>query len=268
MNHPRAWIPFAVAWALFPAALGHAQSSLPDSLSYSLIAPPSEFEYGCFAPCACPILIRSPLTGTFVLRKSAVDPLYTYYDVLDVRWKAPDATHATTIVGSGIYRRGGEAAIMEQLTLDLSFDGAPVQRFDSGLRSPGAPFPEIDTRISLHSQSCFDSVLVVDAKPVNGPTDVGGGARPARFAATPNPFFASTEIQFLVPRPGPVSLGVYDLTGRRVRDLVSRRWLEAGAQTRIWDGRFDDGADARAGLYFVRLELGSGAQTRTIAKLR
>src|SRR5262249_9099871 len=139
-----------------------------DTVLYSLTSPPSEFDYGCFGPCACAIFVGSPLLGTFVLRKARVDPLYTWYDVVDVHWRFSNQTRQLSITGAGFYRRGGEVMALEELALDLSFDGGPLQHFTSGLRSPGAPFPEISTRISLHGEYCFDSLLVVDAKPYSG----------------------------------------------------------------------------------------------------
>jgi hypothetical protein len=214
----------------------------------------------------CPVLVEAGLTGTFELRQSKTDPLYTYYDVRDVRWKVPDAVKPITIVGSGTYRRGGEVAITEQLTLDLSFDGGPAQHFDSGLRPPGASFPEIDTRISLHGEFCHDSVLVVDATP-DPVTGVGGGPLARSLAATPNPFGASTEITFTLPQEGAVSLGVFDLTGRHVRALVSHQWLAGGPHAHVWDGRLEGGATAPAGLYFVCLDTPSGSTTRRVVKL-
>jgi hypothetical protein len=264
----RTLITVAIAWTLFPTAHATAQSSAPDSLFYSLTSPPSEFQYGCFGPCACAVMTRSPLTGSFLLRKSHVDPLYTYYDVLDVRWRVPDETHSITITGSGTYRRGGEVSAMEELALDLSFDGGPLQHFSSGLRSAGALAPEIRTQISLHAQYCFDSVLVVDAKPLGGAVGVGDGELRPTLSASPNPFGVSTEIQFAVAQPGFVSLGVFDLSGRRVRALVNHQWITSGRQTRAWDGLFDGGGAAPAGLYFVRLDYPSGQITRAVSKRR
>ncbi|TMQ72803.1 MAG: hypothetical protein E6K80_01845, partial [Candidatus Eisenbacteria bacterium] len=110
MINLRVFVPIALVWAVAVTPVARAQSTSPDTVAYSLASPPSDFEYGCFGPCACAVQVRSPLTGTFLLRKSRIDPLYTYYDVLDVRWKVPDATHNTTITGSGVYRRGGEVA--------------------------------------------------------------------------------------------------------------------------------------------------------------
>ena len=268
MNFPRASILLALVSTLISTAPSRAQTTAPDSVLYTLISPPSDFEYGCFGPCACAVQVRAPLSGTFVLRRSRVDPLYTWYDVLDVRWKAPDqSNHPINIVGSGYYRRGGEVAVMEELSLDLSFDGGPIQHFYSGLHSPGATFPEIRTVVSIHPYMCFDSLLTVDANPYGQVAGVGDARAPS-LAAAPNPFDGSTEIRFALAQPGDVSLGVFDLTGRRVRSLIAKQWVASEPQAQTWDGRLDGGVQAPAGLYFVRLEIPSGAITRTIVKLR
>jgi hypothetical protein len=266
MNFPRASILLALAWAVVSTSPAHGQSSAPDSVLYTLISPPSEFQYGCFGPCACAVFVRAPLTGTFVLRRSHADPLYTWYDVIDVQWKAPDPTHSIGISGSGYYRRGGEVAVQEELSLDLRFDGGPVQHFYSGLRSPGATFPEIKTQVSIHPYMCFDSVLVVDARPANGV--VGVGDDDLAFATHPNPFGVATEIRFALAESGRVSLTVFDLRGRRIRDIVRSEWITSGPHARTWDGRLEDGSEASAGLYFLRLESPAGTTNRTIVKLR
>src|SRR2546427_2105837 len=80
----------------------------------------SDFQTGCFAPCLCPVLISGPLQGTFNLKHLGFDGLYNRYDVSDVRWKVPDNTTNLTIQGGGTYRVGGEFAIQQQLSLDLS----------------------------------------------------------------------------------------------------------------------------------------------------
>jgi hypothetical protein len=256
----------AVSVLAFTAAPAGAQSTT-DPVRYGLASPPSQFEVGCFGPCACPVLIRSPLSGSFVLRRSHVDPLYTYYDVLDVRWRVSDSTQpVATITGSGTYRLGGEVALMEELTLDLSFDGGPVQRFTSGLRPPGAPFPEIATRISLHDEFCLDSVLAVDAKPL-GVAGVDGGGLPS-LTVGPNPFTSTTEISFALTRDGVVEMGVFDLTGRRVSSIVGRQWLASGTHHRSWDGRRDGHAVAPPGVYMVRMDTPAGSTQRTLVKLR
>src|SRR4030095_8279715 len=117
-------------------------------------------------------------------------------------------------------------------------------------------------------QFCFDSVLVVDAKPLGGSVGIGDEALRPTLSASPNPFGSSTEIQFAVSKPGFVSLGVFDLSGRRVRALVTHQWFTSGRQTRAWAGTLDGGGSAPAGLYFVRLDYPSGQITRTVSKLK
>ena len=258
------WLIMIALAAIFAAP---AAAQVADSTGYALASPPSEFELGCFGPCACPVLIRGPLSGTFILKRSHVDPLYTYYDVLDVRWKVADATAPIVITGMGTYRRGGEVSAQEQLVLDLSFNGAPSQHFDSGLRAPGATFPEINTRISLHGEYCHDSVLAVDAKPVSVAIVDDAGTTAVALSAAPNPFSGPAAISFTLPRDAVVDLGVFDLAGRRIATLARREAFTRGSYARSWDGRLASGALAPAGLYIVRLESSAGRARVIIARL-
>jgi hypothetical protein len=83
----------------------------------------------------------------------------------------------------------------------------------------------------------------------------------------PNPFQRSSLIRFTLPTSGPISLKIYDVTGRRVRSLVDG-WLMAGSHQRIWEGTDDDGTPARAGVYFYRLSTPRGALSRRMILLR
>lgn len=77
----------------------------------------------------------------------------------------------------------------------------------------------------------------------------------------PNPFNPSTELRFDLPEPATVSLGVYDLLGRKVADLASGSY-EAGYHKVVWNA-----ADMASGVYFARFsvvnELGKAVYTKT-----
>lgn len=73
-----------------------------------------------------------------------------------------------------------------------------------------------------------------------------------RLSARPNPFTGRTALGFVLARPGPVELTVYDLSGARIRTLA-RGPLAAGAHAFEWDGRTEQGQRVPAGIYFVRL---------------
>jgi hypothetical protein len=89
----------------------------------------------------------------------------------------------------------------------------------------------------------------------SGTLDVGGGVVPrdlAFAAPSPNPARASTLLSFALPHEGPVTLAIYDMVGRRVRQLNMGR-LEVGEHHLSFDLRDDGGRRIPSGLYFVRL---------------
>jgi hypothetical protein len=69
----------------------------------------------------------------------------------------------------------------------------------------------------------------------------------------PNPFSGATRVRFYLPEAEPVSLAVYDVSGRRVRRLVERT-VDAGWHDVPWAGDTDTGGRAASGVYFCRLE--------------
>jgi len=71
----------------------------------------------------------------------------------------------------------------------------------------------------------------------------------------PNPFNATTLIEYALPQEAEVSLLVYDVLGQQVRMLVSGN-VTAGVHTVRWDGRNNAGRSVGAGVYLVRLVAG------------
>jgi len=69
----------------------------------------------------------------------------------------------------------------------------------------------------------------------------------------PNPFNPSTRIRFEIAKEAHVRINIYDVTGRRVRQLENAR-MGPGGYERVWNGRDDDGRSLPSGAYYVRLE--------------
>src|SRR5438552_1050928 len=69
-----------------------------------LLQPGSDFEVGCFGPCACPILYQLPMKGSFVLESDGSDPLYQHYKVLSVDWQVQSGDSVMHVHGSGTYK--------------------------------------------------------------------------------------------------------------------------------------------------------------------
>lgn len=87
-------------------------------------------------------------------------------------------------------------------------------------------------------------------------------------APSPNPTRGTAE--FALSRPpggvGKFRLAVFDIAGRRVRDLTEEI---RGARLRSrWDGRDDRGAEAPAGMYFIRLDAAGNRMVRKLALIR
>ncbi len=83
----------------------------------------------------------------------------------------------------------------------------------------------------------------------------------------PNPFNPITKIQFALAKSGFVSLGIYDLLGKRVRTLVAED-LSAGYKSVIWDARDEGGKEVASGIYFYQLRAGSLTETKKMLLLK
>lgn len=260
-----------IASLLFSLLGGAVASAQTDTSTVTLYAlgTDSRFETGCFGPCLCPVLFQS-LRGTFELRHIAFDGLFDRYAVSAVQWSLPQATPPVAIRGSGTYKVGGEFAIQQQLSLDLTVGANAPQHFDSGLVSGGG-FPKILIDISLHrGQACIDTVMHVQAAP-DPPAAVEestGGITSRLVSIAPNPFSGSAEIDLVLARPDKVEISVYDLDGKEVRHIVDGAWLPAGSHMIGWDGRRDSGAMCATGVYFVGARINGRVSSRRVVKLQ
>jgi hypothetical protein len=133
--------------------------------------------------------------------------------------------------------------------------------------------------IELPSAGTFYwSVQAVDGAFAGSPfaPDGSTGATAAQIAPgtpgegltrAPNPFSGATTIRFSQAAPGPVSLRIYDVTGRRIRTLDDGR-LPAGSFARTWDGRDDGGRPVAAGVYFARLSTAESERSEKVTLIR
>ena len=92
-----------------------------------------------------------------------------------------------------------------------------------------------------------------------GPSTVVTGVETEQPAAAvamapnyPNPFNPSTTLRFHLAYPAEVDLAIYDVRGRRIRELAVRTF-GAGDHELVWDGRDGDGRAMPSGIYLARL---------------
>jgi hypothetical protein len=83
--------------------------------------------------------------------------------------------------------------------------------------------------------------------------------------AFPNPFNSTTTIRFGLPVAGEVSLSVWDLSGKKVVDLLTgwKPVLPAGYYEAVWDAGV-----VPAGVYLVRMHAGTEVVTRKVVLVR
>lgn len=129
-----------------------------------------------------------------------------------------------------------------------------VYRSFGSAGQPGIQLAQNASNRGCSGYWCFGGSRVLAAEPG------GRGSIPAEFAlgpAVPNPSGGETQFDLALPRESLVTLTVYDVSGRRVGEPVSRRFA-AGQHSLHWQAP----QEARAGMYFLRLATDGDVRAR------
>lgn len=89
----------------------------------------------------------------------------------------------------------------------------------------------------------------------------------AIVSVRPNPVRNTADISFQLGQPGPLDVGVFDVTGRRVATVWSGDHA-AGNVTTHWNGYFTNGSLAVAGVYLIRVSGGDKTMVKRVVVLR
>jgi len=88
------------------------------------------------------------------------------------------------------------------------------------------------------------------------------------YRPSPNPFSGTTRFEYAVSGPNTrIDIAVFDVAGRRVRDLVSGVQGQ-GHYTASWDGLSDRGKRVAKGVYFLVASAGGQRQLVRVAHMR
>ena len=98
----------------------------------------------------------------------------------------------------------------------------------------------------------------------------GGVPAPAKdplwaVRTAPSPSFGETRLDFTLPKAGPVTVEIFDLTGRLVRVLQAR--LPDGRATLHWDGTDRGVHPVEPGTYLARIRTPAGVRSIPIVRL-
>jgi flagellar hook assembly protein FlgD len=87
------------------------------------------------------------------------------------------------------------------------------------------------------------------------------------YPPLPNPARGDVQLSFDLPMRQEVHVAIYDIAGRRVRELVYAV-VPTGRSSTTWDRRSDRGESVASGVYVVRLTWEGGSASRLVTLLR
>lgn len=85
------------------------------------------------------------------------------------------------------------------------------------------------------------------------------------FQAYPNPFNMNTKIDFRLSKPAKVSLVVYDMTGRKIKTLLSGSQTN-GMSSITWNGRDQNERIVSSGVYVYQLLVENGSFQQVLSR--
>ena len=107
----------------------------------------------------------------------------------------------------------------------------------------------------------MDQQLFLSVRSVQSPT------RYKLDNAFPNPFNPKTTIGFSIPRAEQVTLNIYDMMGRKVRNLIYGQET-AGTKSVQWNATNDAGPPVSAGIYLYEIQAGDFRQVKKLVLIK
>jgi len=150
--------------------------------------------------------------------------------------------------------------------VDMQHPTAPV--ILGGVTADGG-WPSL---VWVQGQPLFsENTALMAAAPACRPSAVGDGPAVPPVGllvqAHPNPFNPQVNLRVSLPAAGLARVGIVDVRGRRVRQLVSEV-LPAGTLDLQWNGRNDQGRNLPSGTYFVQVRGNGFSSAGKITLLR
>jgi hypothetical protein len=109
----------------------------------------------------------------------------------------------------------------------------------------------------LIAENCAEAELSTDEKNLLLPEDF------TLHPVYPNPFNPTTDIGFSLEYAGPVSISVYDVTGRQIDTILHNGFQNAGSHIITWNG-----SPFPSGIYFIYLQAGKRIDIQKVTLLK
>jgi glycosidase len=125
--------------------------------------------------------------------------------------------------------------------------------------------PDAQITLSPGEYRLYSTAKMASPKLILGIEDQYATANGDYVSAYPNPSSGAVSFEIDNSLPVPVTLTVFDITGRIVR-VMRTGTLPDGKQIVIWDGKMENGTDAGNGIYLVNVR--TPFRTQTIKVIR
>ena len=153
-----------------------------------------------------------------------------------------------------------------ELITQCYFEVDPLIDGDWEQNHPGLVIPLEETENGLVGE--FNIVLNEEVSAVS--VDSKPFSLPKRFSLDivyPNPFNNSVKIDFTINNFGYVDIGIYDITGKWVSNLIGKN-LHSGKYNIVWKGEDMAGNVVASGPYLVMMKFGDSIQTKKIKLIK
>lgn len=155
-----------------------------------------------------------------------------------------------------------------------NFDSAWTgQIIDISAIADGNPVVTITFELETNSTATMggwniDDVIVANGLvSASGSTEISLNMEPAvLYDSYPSPFNSVATIKYYTGNGGPVELTIYDLSGNKVKTLVSSN-QPSGQHETAWDGKNGNGQSVPSGIYFYQLKAGKFVRTKRLVLL-
>jgi immune inhibitor A len=194
-------------------------------------------------------------TGAGGTPGSPLTPVHTVNPATVTEWVYCDATGDTVIVDSGSVW----AVYIEYNNSQLYTDNDSPWSGRTMTYSTGSFYPDYGAYGNYMIRAVYDTLVCA-----------GVPDRPAAGIATsvsPTPFRKEATLSFALERRSQVAIIVYDIKGRRVKELADGPFA-AGRHSVVWDGTDSRGNAVCSGVYFYRFITPDRAQTHKVTLLR
>jgi len=161
-------------------------------------------------------------------------------------WVTTDPLAGTVLPGES------QEVVLHFDSTDLEL-GTYLAQLNIGANDPAQDMTTIDLSLTVAIVSPVEDPLLPRVVHFAGPV--------------PNPFNPATDLKFSTPRDAVVTMKIYDVSGRLVRNLLNGHLLAGHHEVR-WNGKDSGGRAVASGTYFARLVVGGDISVRSMVLVR